>query len=105
MQTYMQNVYYSLYTLHNNIIFVHSDAMNTQVHETTGRSPYELVFGQKPRSVLFPVSTATGVILEEDLTNDGLHFDTGTSAFEMPAEQIDAEDVEDCNQDMDVNLV
>lgn len=61
--------------------------MNTQVHETTGTSPYELVFGQKPRSVLFPASTTTGVVLEEDLTDDGLHFGTATSTFELPVEQ------------------
>ena len=54
---------------------MHADAMNTQVHETTGTSPYELVFGQKPRSVLFPTSTAVGVILEEDLMDDGLHLE------------------------------
>ena len=57
--------------------------MNTQVHETTGTSPYELVFGQKPRSVVFPTSAATGVIFEEDLTDDGVHFDTGTSTLEL----------------------
>ena len=57
--------------------------MNTQVHKTTGTSPCELVFGQKPRSVVFPTSTATGVILEEDLTEDGVHFDTGTSALKL----------------------
>ena len=63
-----------------------------------------LCLAKSPNSSCFQyVLTATGVILEEDLTDDGLHFDTGTSAFEMPAEQIDAEDVEDCNQDMDVN--
>ena len=57
--------------------------MNTQVHKTTGTSPCELVFGQKPRSVVFPTSTATGVILEEDLTEDGVHFDTGTSTLQL----------------------
>ena len=40
--------------------------MNTQVHETTGYSPYELVFGQKPRTMRF-VEGAPTVIKEEDL--------------------------------------
>ena len=30
------------------------DAMKTQVHETTGHSPCELVFGQKPHATIFP---------------------------------------------------
>eukprot|EP00731_Ephydatia_muelleri_P032193 Em0023g700a len=30
------------------------NAMNIQVHDTTGASPYELVFGQKARTVIFP---------------------------------------------------
>ena len=29
------------------------DSMNTQLHETTGHCPYELVFGQKPHPVVF----------------------------------------------------
>ena len=33
--------------------------MNTQVHETTGHSPYELVFGQKPHATLFPEGDGT----------------------------------------------
>ena len=35
------------------------DAMNTQVHETTGHSPYELVFGQKPHAAIFPSGDGT----------------------------------------------
>lgn len=46
--------------------------MNTQVHEATCACPYELVFGQKPRSVLFPVEKQTGVILEEELEREGV---------------------------------
>ena len=52
------------------------DAMNTQIHEATGSSPYELVFGQKPRSVLFPSKGKPGVVLEEDLEGDRLTLDT-----------------------------
>ena len=46
--------------------------MNTQTHEAVGTSPYELVFGQKPRSVLFPTGKSPGIILEESLTDDGI---------------------------------
>ena len=46
---------------------MYTDANNTQVHETTGACPYELVFGQKPREVLFPSGQKHDVIFEEDL--------------------------------------
>ena len=49
--------------------------MNTQVHETTGACPYELVFGQKPREVLFPSGQKYDVIFEEDLECDGVVFE------------------------------
>ena len=41
-------------------------AMNTQVQDTTGSCPYKLVFGQKPRSVLFLSDGVKRSILEED---------------------------------------
>ena len=50
--------------------------MNTQVHDTTGRSPYELVFGQMPREVVFPSSKKSTIILEEDLETDGVVLDS-----------------------------
>ena len=50
--------------------------MNTQVHDTTGRSPYELVFGQMPREVVFPSSKKSAIILEEDLEADGVVLDS-----------------------------
>ena len=47
--------------------------MNIQTHETTGASPYELVFGQKARAILFPAGTTrTNVLLEEELEEDGV---------------------------------
>ena len=49
--------------------------MNTQVHDTTGRSPYELVFGQIPREVVFPSSKKSAIILE-DLEADGVVLDS-----------------------------
>ena len=48
--------------------------MNTQVHETTGYSPYELIFGQKPRTMRFVEGEPT-VIKEEDLERDGVVFE------------------------------
>ena len=41
--------------------------MNTQLHEMTGHSPYELVFGQKPRPVLFSGVEGISMVDEEEL--------------------------------------
>ena len=41
------------------------DAMNTQVYETTGHSPYELVFDQKPYATIFPRGDGTTILNEE----------------------------------------
>ena len=49
--------------------------MIIQVHETTGHSPYELVFSQKPHATVFPVSDGTRVTNEEDLELDGIVFE------------------------------
>lgn len=38
----------------------------------TGSSPYELVFSQKPHSILFPSGKSKGPLLEEDLETDGI---------------------------------
>eukprot|EP00731_Ephydatia_muelleri_P032771 Em0024g315a len=46
-------------------------AMNIQVHDTTGASPYELVFGQKARTVIFPTQQ-NAIVLEEDLADEGI---------------------------------
>ena len=43
------------------------DTMNTQVHETTKSMPYELVFGQPPRSIIIPEPRLKGRIDEEQL--------------------------------------
>ena len=47
--------------------------MNTQVHETTRHSQYELVFGQKPRTMQF-ADGAPSFIKEEDLEFNGVVF-------------------------------
>ena len=51
------------------------DAMNTQLHETTGHSPYELVFGQKPHATVFPKDDGTTIPNEEDLELNGIVFE------------------------------
>ena len=43
------------------------DTMNTQVHEATKHTPYELVFGQPPRSLLVPDVGFRGQLDEEIL--------------------------------------
>ena len=48
-------------------------AMNTQVHYTTGASPYELVFGQRAQTVIFPTQQSA-IVLEEVLADEGIHL-------------------------------
>ncbi|KAL5475764.1 hypothetical protein EMCRGX_G025614 [Ephydatia muelleri] len=48
-------------------------AMNTQVHDATGASPYELVFGQRARTVIFSTQQSA-IVLEEDLADEGIHL-------------------------------
>ena len=52
--------------------------MNIQVYETTGHSPYELVFGQKPHdhATIFPGGDETTITNEEDLELDGIVFES-----------------------------
>ena len=50
--------------------------MNTEVHETTKATPYELVFGQRPRTSLFPSEQAPKMITEEQLEEDGLECES-----------------------------
>ena len=49
--------------------------MNTQMHETTGHLPYELVFGQKPHATIFTKGDSTTITNEEDLELDGIMFE------------------------------
>ena len=46
-------------------LFFYLDTLYTQVHEATKHTPYELVFGQPPRSLLVPNVTFKGNINEE----------------------------------------
>ena len=61
---------------YNDIMYSILDSMNTQVHETTGHSPYELVFGQKPHATIFPGGDGTTMAKEEDLEFDGIVFES-----------------------------
>ena len=60
--------------------------MSTQTHEATGTSPYELVFGQKPISVIFPSKKSVGV-LEEELEKEGVYFSDVGGAGTDPQER------------------
>jgi len=50
--------------------------MNTEVHETTKATPYELVFGQRPHTSLFLSEQAPKMITEEHLEEDGLECES-----------------------------
>ena len=49
------------------VSFVNTDTINTQVHEATKHTPYELVFGQPPRSLVVPDVGFHGQLDEEVL--------------------------------------
>jgi len=49
--------------------------MNTQLHETTGHSSYESVFGQKPHLVVFGRVEEIPMADEEELEVDGNIFE------------------------------
>ena len=48
------------------VLSVIADTMNTQVHDTTKQTPYELVFGQPPRAIFVPDVNFRGQ-LDEDV--------------------------------------
>ncbi len=52
----------------NYIICFLTDQLNTCIHETMKCTPYELVYGQPPRSSIFPGSNP-GQIMEEDVAD------------------------------------
>ena len=57
--------------------------MNTQMHETTGHYPCELVFGQKPRPVVFGGVEGVSMANEDNLEVDGIIFEDKVSACMM----------------------
>ena len=52
--------------IHTLSIHVHTDQLNTTIHGTMKKTPFELVFGQPPRQNIFPGVSGTN-ILEEDV--------------------------------------
>lgn len=44
------------------------------MHEATKHTPYELVFGQPPQSLVIPDKTLVGKIHEEDLGEVCAHY-------------------------------
>ena len=48
--------------------------MNTQLYETTGHCPYELVFGQKPLPIVFGGVEGVSMV-NEDLEVHGITFE------------------------------
>ena len=49
------------------MLFISADTMNTQVHDTTKQTPYELVFGQPPRAIFVPDVNFRGQLDEDGL--------------------------------------
>lgn len=66
--------------------------MNTQVHETTGHSPYELVFQQKPRTMQFSEGVPS-LIKEEDLELDGVVFEDENDDHDHSQQKIEQDGI------------
>ena len=80
----------------NFIMFcVIADTMNTQVHDTTKQTPYELVFGQPPRAIFVPDVNFRGQ-LDEDVLKpcDRDKSEEGKKDKEQDYEGNEAEDEE-----------
>ena len=73
------------------IVLIYSDTINSQVHETMKTTPYELVFGQPPRSVIAPDSTVGGIIDETaiQLDDTALQLDGTAIQLDETAKQLD----------------
>ena len=66
LQMYISMLMHALYSVYSyNYDYV--DTINAQVHSSTKHTPFELVFGQPPRSVGVPDARLKGLINEEDL--------------------------------------
>ena len=69
----------------------HVDTINAQVHSSTKHTPFELVFGQPPRSVVVPDARLKGLINEEDLE---LNVPTGQMKSAHDTSDVDRTTVE-----------
>ena len=58
------------------------DTINTQVHETMKTTPYELVFGQPPRTVIVPDATTGGIVDERMIHLEGSSSDNDQDSFD-----------------------
>eukprot|EP00731_Ephydatia_muelleri_P035440 Em0124g10a len=65
--------------------------INAQVHSSTKHTPFELVFGQPPRSVVVPDARLKGLINEEDLE---LNVPTGEMKSAQDTSDVDRTTVE-----------
>ena len=68
------------------------DTLNTQVHEATKHTPYELVFEQPPRSLLVPDVTFKGKINEEDLSEPGQEEEEDNDNLEQDIHRQEEQD-------------
>ncbi|KAL5486382.1 hypothetical protein EMCRGX_G018851 [Ephydatia muelleri] len=76
--------------------------MNTQVHDTTKQTPYELVFGQPPRAIFVPDVNFRGQLDEdvlkrpsEDVKKDKEENDVGKEEVDEEKEEEDEEKEEE----------
>ena len=67
--------------------------MNIQVHETTKAMPYELVFGQPPRSIIIPEPRLKGTIDEEQLDDDTTDDEVVKEEKECNSDESSTEDI------------
>lgn len=71
-----------------------ADTINTQVHETMRTTPYELVFGQPPRTVIAPDATIGGVMDEAVIKQEESSSDDDQDRFDdhMPGSNLAGEE-------------
>ena len=84
-----------IYVVNVIMFYVIADTMNTQVHDTTKRTPYKLVFGQPLRAIFVPDVNFRGQ-LDEDVMKpcDRENSEEGTKDKEQDYEGNEEEDEE-----------
>ena len=81
----------ALYSVYKSYNYDYVDTSNSQVHSSTKHTPFELVFGQPPRSVMVPDARIKGLINEEDLE---LNVPTGEMESAQDTSDVDRTTVE-----------
>lgn len=61
----------------------HNEEVSIIIHGAMGRCPYEIVFGQLPRSTVFP-GVSPGIILEEEVEGLAVERDESGSDSHSP---------------------